>query len=120
MKRLFFLTLVFFSCTVDKSNLIGSWQAVAYYETGQTVDTPLDAVQLSFSSAGDYSFRSIGFYEERGQYRLAGNYLHIKDSTVQNAVERTMKILFLSPDSLKIGMETAGKSSTVFFGKIKQ
>lgn len=118
MKRIFFLTLVLFSCTVDQHKLSGTWQAVAYYEAGQAVNTPLQAVRLSFDNNGNYNFKSIGFYEEAGQYRVAGKFLFLRDTTVPNPVERAIKVQYLSNDSLKIGMEADGKRRVVFFGKL--
>ena len=120
MKRIFLLSLVFCSCGIDQNKLIGSWQAVAYFETGQTINTPLDAVRISFSLSGDYNFKSIGFYEEKGQYRVAGKYLFLLDTTALLPKERAMKILLLDPDSLKIGMEADGKKRTVFFGRVPE
>lgn len=119
MKRIFFLSLVLLSCTVDQHKLSGTWQAVAYFEAGQSVNTPLEAVRLSFADNGGYIFHSIGFYEEAGQYRVAGKYLFLRDTTEPNAAERAVKVQFLSKDSLKIGMEADGKRRVVFFGKLQ-
>jgi hypothetical protein len=117
MKRLFFISFVFFSCNPDKGKLIGSWQAVAYYEMGQSIATQLDSVRITFSPSGDYTFKSIGYYEESGQYRLSGKYLFLRDTSAKNPEEHALKLEFLSADSLKIGMEFNGKKQTVFFLK---
>lgn len=116
---MFLFLLLFYSCTVDQQKLVGSWQAVAYFEMSQTVNTPLHDVRLTFSATGDYSFNSIGLYEELGQYRVAGKYLFLLDTTVVLPKERAVKIHYLSNDSLKIGMEADGKRSAVFFGRIQ-
>ncbi len=118
MKRIFLLSLVFCSCGIDQNKLVGTWQAIAYFEMGQTVDTPLDAVRISFSPSGDYNFKSIGYYEEQGQYRVAGKYLFLLDTTAVIPKERAVKILYIASDSLKIGMEADGKKRTVFFGRL--
>lgn len=120
MKRIFLLSLVLCSCGIDQNKLYGTWQAAAYFEMGQTVDTPLDAVRINFSPSGDYQFKSIGFYEEKGQYRVAGKYLFLLDTTTAAAKERAVKILYIAADSLKIGMEADGKKSTVFFGRVQE
>ncbi len=120
MKRIFLLSLVFCSCAIDQQKLIGTWQAVAYFEMGQAVVTPLDAVRITFTSSGDYNFNSIGFYEEKGQYRVAGKYLFLQDTTAVIPKERALKILLLDSDSLKIGMEADGKKRTVFFGRVHE
>jgi hypothetical protein len=119
MKRIFLFSLVFCSCSIDQKILHGTWQAAAYFEMGKTVDTPLDAVRISFSPSGDYQFKSIGYYEEKGQYRVAGKYLFLLDTTTLAAKERAVKILHIAADSLKIGMEADGKKSTVFFARVQ-
>ncbi len=120
MKRILLLSLVLCSCGIDQKKLLGAWQAVAYFEMGQTVATPLDAVRINFSPSGDYNFKSIGFYEEKGRYRIAGKYLFLMDTTAEVPRERAVKILFVAADSLKIGMEADGKKSTVFFGRVQE
>ena len=117
MKRLLFVSLLLVSCTVRKEKLAGTWQAVAYYEAGQSIQTPLEEVQLSFSPAGDYSFKSIGYYEEKGAYRVTGRFLFLTDTTVHEPLERALKIQYLSDDTLKIGMEADGNKRAVFFCK---
>lgn len=119
MKRILLLAIVFSSCTVDPKMLVGNWQAVDYFEMGQSINTPLDSVQLSFSNTGNYTFRSIGLYEEEGQYRVGGKYLFLRDMTIQHPKEKAYKIQFIAADSLKIGMEADGKARTVFFGRIR-
>ncbi len=120
MKRIFFLSLVFCSCAVDQEKLLGTWQAVAYFEVGQSINTPLNKVRLTLSPSGDYNFKSIGYYEEKGQYRVAGKYLFLLDTTAVIPKERAVKILYLASDSLKIGMEADGKKQTVFFGRVQE
>lgn len=120
MKRILLFSLITFSCSVENNQLIGAWQAVAFYEMGQQIHTPLDSVRLSFSPTGSYRFNSLGLYAEEGSYRLAGRYLFMRDTTVHPVVERAVKVQYLSADSLKIGMELNGKQQVVFFSRWQQ
>lgn len=120
MRCLLFLFLVFLiaSCELKVSQLSGSWQAVAFYEDGQSSSVPLDSVSLSLEpSAGHYRFRSIGRYEESGPLRLEGRYLFLTDTTVLPAQHRTLRVLFLSDDTLKLLMSAEGKEQVLFLGK---
>ena len=66
---------------VDKNKLTGQWQATHFYESGQTVNTPLDSVKLVIQPDGGYSFHSIGFYEEKGRFDVSGAHLILQDTT---------------------------------------
>lgn len=118
MRLIFLLPLIFFSCSLDTRQLCGSWQATAFYEGGQSVPTPLDSVKLTLSNSGDYTFRSIGFYNESGRYRVTGNHLFLSETAEQNSKEKAVKVLFLSADSLKLGMQSNGKDQVVFFKRL--
>ena len=117
MKRFLLFSLVLFSCTIDQQKLPGKWQAVAYFEDGKTVQTPLDSVRITLSSSGEYTFNSIGYYSENGTYRVAGQHLMLQEKGGENNAEKSLKILFLSADSLKIGMQAEKKSQVVFFAR---
>ena len=102
-------------CTVDPNKLTGTWQAVAFYENGKTVSAPLDSVRLHLAVNAGYEFRSQGFYQESGSYRVAASYLFLEDTTVVPKKERTVKVLFLSSDTLKIEMKQSGNRQVLFF-----
>lgn len=107
------------ACELDKAHLAGDWQAVALYELGQSVNAELDSVRLSFQDEGMYEFRSIGFYREAGPFRSSGQYLFLTDTTVRPARDRTLRVLFLSEDTLKIRMQKGGNEQVVFMSKIR-
>jgi hypothetical protein len=118
MKKFPLLFLVLFTaCSLDVKQLIGHWQAVAFFENGQSLAAPLDSVALTFAENGYYEFRSIGFYREAGPFRLDGKLLFLNDTTQKPAKERTLKVLFLSADTLKIQMQKAGQEQVLFFKK---
>lgn len=102
-------------CAVDPNKLTGSWQAVAFFENGKTVSAPLDSVRLHLTENAGYEFKSQGFYQEAGSYRVAASYLFLEDTTVVPKKERTVKVLFLSSDTLKIEMKLSGNRQVLFF-----
>lgn len=107
------------SCTIEESQLSGSWQAVQFYENGQSTNVPLNEVKLTFSPNNLYQFQSMGFYSEAGKWRCASNYLILKDTTANPPTERMLKVLYQSSDSLKIRMDRNGAEQVLFLGKIK-
>ena len=121
-KQIFFLAVIFSAlclapaaCAVDPQDLTGRWQAVAFYTNGQSVDTALDSVQFHLTADKRYTFQSQGFYEEAGHYRLSASYLFLSDTTIKPVVEKTVRILYLSPDSLKIEMKMGSDRQVLFF-----
>lgn len=98
-------------------HLPGRWRAVAFYEKGQALTTPLDSVRLVFSPDGQYEFRSVGFYREQGPFRLSGSHLFLTDTTEKPAKEHVLRVLFLSADTLKILMKKGDAEQVLFLKK---
>ena len=109
--------LLLMACELDTNLLNGKWKAVAFYESGQSLAAPLDSVALVFSQAGQYEFRSVGFYRETGPFRVSGTHLFLTDTTEDPAKEHVLKVLFLSADTLKIQMKKGGEEQILFFEK---
>jgi len=120
MRRLLFLfpVLFFTNCTLNVNQLSGKWQAVGFYEGGQSLTVPLDSVSLSLEpSAGRYRFRSMGHYDESGPLRVEGKLLFLTDTTALPAQQHTLRVLFLSDDTLKLLMAAEGKEQVLFLKK---
>lgn len=113
------LLLLCTSCNVDTQLLTGTWKASSFYQNGKTVQVPLDSVELSFDENGQYIFRSVGFYKEEGPYRASGKYLFLTDMTAKPPREHTLSVLFLSNDTLKIGMKKDTSEQVLFFKKVE-
>lgn len=114
-----FILLFCNACTLDETRLYGHWQAAAFYQNGQTLDADLSAVSLDFLPSGRYSFQSSARYSEAGLFRNSGHYLFLTDTTASPNKEHTIKVLFLSEDSLKIKMEKAGQAQFLFLYRHK-
>lgn len=103
---LFFSSLCFLcACRLDERTLQGDWQAVAFFENGQRREIDLSPVRLSLSDGRHYIYESIGLYREEGTYRSSMHYLFLTDTSRTPPVEHIVKVLLLSPDSLKIRMQ---------------
>ena len=118
MKHFFaFIPMLLIGCGIDGTVLPGRWQAVAFYEKGQSMPVPLDSVALIFSGDGQYEFRSAGFYRERGPFRISGTNLFLTDTTEKPAKEHVLNVLFLSADTLKIQMKKEDREQVLFLKK---
>ncbi len=119
MKKLWLLPVLVLAagCTLDSKQLKGRWRAVALYQTGQSVDVPMDSVRLIFSDNDQYAFRSAGFYNESGPFRASGYYLFLTDTTVRPPKEHTVRVLHLSDDTLKIQMKKGGMEQVLFLSR---
>lgn len=111
----FFAATTLVCCTVDKAKLSGRWQATAFYENGQSLNVPLDSVRLELTQENRYDFQSLGFYRESGPYSISERYLFLTDTTADPIGDHTLKILYLSDDSLKVRMRSTGGNEQVLF-----
>lgn len=120
LKRVFPLLLLLFAvhCALDVKHLAGHWKATGFYEEGHTVDTPLDSVSLWLDPQQQrYSFRSLGYYHEAGRLHVEEHLLHLTDTTVLPHQLRTVQVLFLSPDTLKLKMANGNREQVLFLAR---
>jgi len=105
-------------CTLNVNTLQGKWQAVGFFQDGQSLSAPLDSVSLVLSPKDNqYTFHTLGHYREAGALKLVGKYLFLTDTTVQPAQARTLRVLYLSDDTLKLLMTAEGKEQVLFLTK---
>lgn len=121
MKKLWFLPVLALisACALDADRLTGRWRAVALYQAGQKVAAPLDSVRLIFHGMERFEFHSAGFYYETGPFRTSGKHLFLTDTTLHPAKEHTLKVLYLSDDTLKIQMKKEAAEQVLFLAKDK-
>lgn len=114
---IFFVLCIGLGCGTDAALLVGEWQAAAFFEEGQSVPAPLDSTQLVFYPNGTYQYRTLGQYREAGRYTTDLKYLFLRDTNQAETpkTERTLRVLFVSKDSLKLLMSAAGKDQVVFW-----
>jgi hypothetical protein len=119
MKAILFLSSLCFlcACRLDERTLQGDWQAVAFFENGQRREIDLSPVRLSLSSGRHYVYESIGLYREEGSYRSSMHYLFLTDTSRTPPVEHIVKVLYLSPDSLKIRMQQDSSEQVLWLAR---
>ncbi len=103
---------------VDKTLLYGTWQAVSLEENGQPGTTDLSETRFIFDASGHYEYRSNINYKEQGTYFLDGKFLISKD-TLQKAIPKSVKIEYLSADSLLFNMNSNGIPQLLGLKKVK-
>lgn len=116
---LLFYPLIFHACTIDENKICGHWQAVAFFENGNSVNLSLDSVQLKLLPSHKYQYKSLGLYAESGTWEPTVNYLLLTDTTSTKNAQKFLKIVYQSNDSLKIKMEHEGKEQVLFFKKLE-
>jgi len=114
------LMLSCFACGsgIDETLLHGTWQAVSLEENGQPGKADLSQTQFIFRPTGGYEYRSSINYKEIGTYYLDGKFLVSKD-TLQEGIAKSVKIEFLSSDSLLFNMNNGGIPQLLGLKKVK-
>ncbi len=116
----FTLTILFAACdsAIDKTQLHGSWQAVSLTENGQPGSTDLSQTKFIFLPSGQYEYRSNSNYKEQGTYFIDGKSLVSKD-TLNAGLPKSVKIEFISADSLLFNMNSNGIPQLLGLKKVK-
>ena len=121
--RLSFQTLIiaaFFvaGCSgISKSNLIGKWQAVTLIENDKKQVIDLSEVGLEFNKDGGYRYTGTLNYSESGYFDMNKDLLFTIDTINNGSSEKTVQILQLSSDTLKIKMQEANNVRVIHYLK---
>ena len=114
---LFLLVFAFLSCNqLDSSLLIGYWKGDQLIEKG--VDKGAKLVEFSFNDNGVYTYQN-SYYKEAGYYRISENKLYTKDSTREDALEKVVRISFLTNDTMHLEMNAKGIPQVLKCVKVK-
>jgi len=100
---------------ISKSNLIGKWQAVTLIENDKKAVIDLANVGLQFNKDGGYHYTSTLNYAESGYFDLKNDLLFTIDTLNNGSSEKTVQILQLSSDTLKIKMQEANNVRVVHY-----
>ena len=103
----------------NAAELHGRWQAGTVVEEGVPLQIDPTAVGFEFAAPGSYVYRSTLNYREAGRYRIEDDLLVTTDTTQAGAVAKRVQILQLTPDSLYLGMNDAGKARTMYLYRVK-
>ena len=108
------LTLWACSSSLDASVLPGKWKTIEWKElsSGKLIPNQLD---FTFTSDDKYTV-DYGSQKENGTFYLAGEYLHTKED---GAIEKSVRVIKLSKDSMIFEMNRAGSIEQVTLVKEK-
>ena len=122
MKKLilccFSLAILTISCNkYAKKDISGTWQAAQIIEEGKALEVNVDAIGFTFDEMGGYEYSSTLKYQEKGSYYLERDLLYTTDTLNQGSVQKAVRITKLTPDSLHLKMNDAGKERVLHLYK---
>lgn len=91
------------------ADLQGNWQAVAITEEGTPLAVDPSQIELQFTPADRYTYRSTLNYREAGSFYVDGTYLFTRDTLNQASTEKAVEILKLANDTLQLKMMDGDK-----------
>jgi hypothetical protein len=91
------------------ADLQGNWQAVAITEEGTPLAVDPSQIELEFTPADRYTYRSTLNYREAGSFYVDGTYLFTRDTLNQASTEKAVEILKLANDTLQLKMMDGDK-----------
>lgn len=113
MKQSTFIVLLSFlilGCTsVEKEQVMGSWQAVEITEDGEPLGVNPQEIKLTFRAPDRYSYQSTLKYREAGTFDMDNKYLYTIDTIHQASSRKAVEILLISEDSLHLKMMENGQ-----------
>jgi hypothetical protein len=97
------------SCTdqIDYKLLIGSWTAGEFLEDDTVKIVDLNSINFSFYNNNTYAFRGI-MNKEAGNFYLKGNLLYSTDTLTNERIEKSVKVIKTTTDSLFFEMNNGG------------
>lgn len=123
-QRTIWLCLIIFfisSCGkgIDKNTLAGKWELTKFIEQGKEKKINVNEVSFEFFESGRYDFNSTLNYSESGRYYTMGQLLYTTDTTVSNPIEKVVKVINLTTDSLHFKMNDKGIDQDLYLSKVK-
>ncbi len=88
--------------------LLGRWQAVELLEKEEKVEMDLSSVHFEFFADERYHFQSTLNLSGAGRFYTIGPLLYTTDTTVTEPLEKAVRIVQLTPDSLAFLMLDQG------------
>ena len=105
---IFLFTLLIFSCNkIDETLLHGKWKVAAMLEKGKPTDKGTDKALFDFMPDGTYAYE-ISYYKEAGNYHTKDRKLYTTDTLNSDRIEKVVRIINITNDSLTLEMNNAG------------
>lgn len=103
----FLMTIVSCEDTIDDKLLVGSWTAAEFLENDTPKEVDLKSINFSFYDNKTYSYQGI-MNIEAGNYYLKNNLLYSTDTLSNDRVEKSVKVIKITTDSLFFEMNNGG------------
>ena len=106
---LILVILVSTACSeLDTTLLHGKWKGHQMLESGKVVDKGAELVKFEFDANGVYTYE-LAHMKESGHYKTLEDKLYTKDTIDANRLEKVVRVVLLTSDSLHLQMNSAGK-----------
>ena len=102
-----FTTLLSCKEQIDNKLLFGNWTAAEFLEDDTVKVVDVNAINFSFYDDNTYTFRGI-MNKEAGNYHLQGNLLYSTDTLTNERIEKSVKVIKSTADSLFFEMNNGG------------
>ncbi len=103
-----FLALLFLASCGSESAIpeaiYGDWQGASWTVEGKDAGRNAEAVHFQFTAPTQYA-ATFGEQKEQGTFKVEGNKLY---TTAEGQIQKMVKILQLTPDTLEMEMNRAG------------
>jgi len=110
------LTILFtvFSCEepVDEKLVVGSCATVAFLENNTPLDVDLKSINFSFYENNTYTYQGL-MNLEAGNYYLSRKLLYTIDTLSDNRIEKSVKVIKSTADSLFFEMNSGGDTQII-------
>ena len=116
LSYLFLAGVLLAACQAQKTEnqLAGTWTSTRVLENEIALPLNPGVIQFAFTADGHYDYQSTLNYQESGNYYVEGMILYATDTTHEASFQRTVKLEYLSTDSLVIQMQEDGKNRQIF------
>jgi hypothetical protein len=108
----FFMTIVSCKDSIDDKLVVGNWVAAEFLENDVPKEVDLKSINFQFYNNKTYTFQGL-MNKEAGNYRLQRDLLYSTDTLSDNRVEKSVKIIKITADSMFFEMNNGGISQII-------
>jgi hypothetical protein len=99
--------LIFTCKKIDETLLHGEWKVSSMIEKGKLTDKGAEQATFNFMPNGAYTY-NIPYYNEAGNFHTKDGKLYTTDTLNSDRIEKVVRVLNITPDSLILEMNNAG------------
>jgi len=99
--------LIFTCKKIDETLLHGKWRVASMLERGKPTEKGAKKAIFNFHPNGVYNYE-ISYYKEAGNYHTKDGKLYTTDTLNSDRIQKVVRVLNITPDSLILEMNNAG------------